>query len=128
MRIQLAVALLLSLAAVACGSSQTSGESSSGQGSSGSSEPIVVADPQPSSGGNVVEGSDACTTDADCVPAACCHAAACVAQANAPTCADVMCTADCQGGTIDCGGGCLCQNGHCAARLWQPEQPSVSPQ
>lgn len=70
----------------------------------------------------LVIGGDACTTDADCVPAGCCHAAACVAQANAPDCTDVMCTADCQYGTLDCGGACLCHEGRCAARLSQPPE------
>ena len=71
---------------------------------------------------DLVVGEDACTTDADCVPAGCCHAAACVAQANAPDCTDVMCTADCQYGTLDCGGACLCHEGRCAARLSQPPE------
>jgi len=65
-------------------------------------------------------GQDACETDADCVPAACCHATECVAQANAPSCGDAMCTQECRYGTLDCGGGCLCHEGHCAARLSEP--------
>ncbi|MAQ17776.1 MAG: hypothetical protein CMN30_23645 [Sandaracinus sp.] len=68
---------------------------------------------------DLVIGDDACTTDADCVPAGCCHAAACVATANAPDCTDIMCTANCQYGTLDCGGACLCHEGRCAARLSQ---------
>jgi len=70
----------------------------------------------------LVIGEDACTTDADCVPAGCCHAAACVAEANRPDCTDVMCTADCQFGTLDCGGACLCHEGRCAARLSRPPE------
>lgn len=73
----------------------------------------------------LVVGEDACQTDADCVPAGCCHPAACVAQANAPTCGEVMCTADCRPDTMDCGGGCLCHEGRCAARLAERTQPSV---
>jgi hypothetical protein len=68
-------------------------------------------------GDDLVVGEDACESDADCVPAGCCHAAACVAQANAPTCLDVMCTQECRYGTLDCGGSCLCHEGRCAARL-----------
>ena len=68
----------------------------------------------------LVVGTDACTTDADCVPGGCCHATSCVARANAPSCGESVCTADCRFGTLDCGGGCLCHQGHCAARLSQP--------
>ncbi|NOY93705.1 MAG: hypothetical protein GXP55_21175 [Deltaproteobacteria bacterium] len=77
----------------------------------------------PSAGGgddSMNVGGDACETDADCVPAGCCHATSCAAQANAPSCGDVMCTQDCRYGTLDCGGGCLCHEGHCAARLSGP--------
>ena len=85
-------------------------------------------EPPPSEGGeetageddSVVVGDDPCTTDADCVPAGCCHASACVATTHRPDCTDVMCTADCQFGTLDCGGACLCIEGRCAARLSQP--------
>lgn len=86
-------------------------------------EPGPGAEPgEPAAGGgdNLVVGNDPCTTDADCVPADCCHAAACVAQANAPSCGDAMCTQECRFGTIDCGGGCLCHEGRCAARLSEP--------
>ena len=62
-------------------------------------------------------GDDTCTTDADCVPASCCHADACVAASNAPECGDVLCTLECQPGTMDCGGGCFCDGGRCAAQL-----------
>ncbi|MFN7699494.1 MAG: hypothetical protein ACK6CU_25005 [Deltaproteobacteria bacterium] len=122
MRLELATALAFPLVLLGCGSSPPRGQSAAG----GANEPIVVERAEP--GGSIVEGTDACATDADCVPADCCHAAACVARASAPSCAEVMCTADCRGGTVDCGGGCLCQNGRCAARLWRPEQPSVAPQ
>lgn len=66
---------------------------------------------------DLVLSEDPCETDADCVPAGCCHPAACGAQANAPACEDVICTTDCQFGTLDCGGACLCHEGLCAARL-----------
>lgn len=63
-----------------------------------------------------------CASDADCVPAICCHADRCVPRAQAPSCANVACTADCQFGTLDCGGGCLCYDGRCNARLSQPPE------
>lgn len=66
-----------------------------------------------------------CESDADCVPDDCCHAKSCVAAANAPDCAEVMCTMDCQAGTMDCGGGCACTEGKCVAHVvaadaWSP--------
>lgn len=102
----------------------TSGTETTGNGETGSAE-TAVDEPAPdpaSQQGQLVVGEDTCETDADCVPAACCHPAACVAQANAPSCAAVMCTSDCRYGTLDCGGSCLCHEGRCAARL------SVAPQ
>ena len=98
-----------------------------------SSEPeIVLSDPN-TEGGEVSEpeapalviSDDTCETDVDCAPAGCCHAAACGAVANAPSCEDVACTADCQFGTLDCGGACLCHEGHCAARLSRPPELTV---
>ncbi len=103
--------------AVACGSSQ--GSTQEPVTGSGEPEPITVdhgSEPTPSADGLVV-GTDACTSDADCVPDGCCHPSACVAQGNAQACGDVMCTTDCRFGTLDCGGSCLCHEGHCAARL-----------
>ena len=62
----------------------------------------------------LVVGTDACETDADCVPDGC-HATSCVAAAEmAP--GELECTADFRYGTTD-GGGCLCHVGHCAAHL-----------
>lgn len=62
-----------------------------------------------------------CATAADCVKATCCHAKTCVAKAQAPSCANVMCTMDCRFGTMDCGGGtCVCKDGECAAELKKP--------
>jgi hypothetical protein len=81
------------------------------QSSSGEDEPT---DGEP---GGLVVGDDSCTSDSDCVPAKCCHASACVAKANAPDCKGVMCTQECQYGTLDCGGRCLCHEGRCAAKL-----------
>ena len=61
-----------------------------------------------------------CQSDADCVKDSCCHATSCVAVVDAPSCADVACTMDCQAGTTDCYGGCVCQAGRCAAQRWTP--------
>lgn len=87
----------------------------------GDEQPGDTGEAEPSAG-RLVIGEDACTTDADCVPAECCHAAACVARANAPACGEAMCTMECRYGTIDCGGGCLCHEGRCAARLSEPPE------
>jgi hypothetical protein len=128
-----ALALSLSMAVAALGACA--------QGGPGAEEPVVVDTSGGERGGRenqgeagepgeapLVVGSDACTTDADCVPAACCHATACVGRASAPACGDAMCTMDCQFGTIDCGGGCLCHQGRCAARLMPtPDLPAESP-
>lgn len=127
MRLLLPLLLLtLALPLAACGASE----------SSASRDPIVIDDRGSEGGeggegageGRLVVSDDACTTDADCVPAGCCHAAACVAQASAPDCADVMCTTDCQYGTLDCGGACLCHEGRCAARLSVPPELRVEGQ
>ena len=121
------VLTIVALTGIACGGPDTTQE-----------EAVIVLD-EPASGGGeatasttpdgeepeLVVGEDACQTDADCVPAGCCHAAACVAQTNAPSCEDTMCTTDCQYGTLDCGGGCLCHEGRCAARLSRPPEMSV---
>ncbi|MEJ7727852.1 MAG: hypothetical protein WKG00_01415 [Polyangiaceae bacterium] len=72
----------------------------------------------PDGGGEkLVVSGDACKTDTDCSPSGCCHATACGGKSKAPDCKAVQCSMECRGGTIDCGGGCLCQDGHCAARL-----------
>ena len=100
--------------AVACGSSQGSTQ----EPVTGSGEPApITVEATPASSEGLVIGTDACTTDADCVPDGCCHPSACVAQANARACDDVMCTTECRFGTLDCGGSCLCHEGHCAGRL-----------
>lgn len=128
-----ALIVLCFVGLVACASqdpapaSSSSPESASGGGEtttgSGSHDTAAASDP------HIVVGTDPCTTDADCVPAGCCHAAACVARASAPACGDAVCTMECRYGTLDCGGGCLCQAGHCAARLSEmPVDLSSAPQ
>jgi hypothetical protein len=62
------------------------------------------------------EPGGACQADADCVPATCCHPTSCVIASEAPDCAAVSCTDQCEDGTLDCGQGhCACQNGSCTA-------------
>lgn len=73
---------------------------------------------------DVVWSDQACSTDADCVPASCCHATSCVAAAAAPSCEGVSCTLECRTGTVDCDGRCLCLQGRCAAYLFGMEDPS----
>ncbi len=46
-----------------------------------------------------------CEHASDCVPAECCHATSAVNKEYAPDCDGVMCTLDCQEGTLDCGFG-----------------------
>jgi hypothetical protein len=59
---------------------------------------------------------EVCTDDADCVPEQCCHPTSCVPASQAPDCTDVVCTLECQPGTMDCGQGyCACQAGVCTA-------------
>ena len=58
---------------------------------------------------------NSCVIDSDCVPDSCCHAKACTAKQNAPKCAGILCTMDCESGTIDCGGSCKCENNQCKA-------------
>ena len=116
-----AVALL---AACGCGSSSNDevGQPIVVEPPADDTPPADPPDDPPATGEDegLVVGDDPCTTDADCVPAGCCHPAACVAQNNAPDCGDVMCTQECQYGTLDCGGACLCHEGRCAARLSEP--------
>jgi hypothetical protein len=59
-----------------------------------------------------------CNSNDDCVPAQCCHATSCVPRSQAPDCSDVVCTQECQPGTIDCGAGsCGCVNSTCQV-IW----------
>ena len=89
------------------------------------SEPAQKAD-EPTED-DAVAGSEAskkCESDADCVPSQCCHAPACVAKADAPNCEDIMCSDDCQEGTMDCGAGsCACVEGVCEVK-WKERAPS----
>lgn len=55
-----------------------------------------------------------CSTDADCVPEQCCHATTCIPASQKKVC-NVMCTMECQPGTLDCGGSCTCESGKCTA-------------
>lgn len=116
--------LAVSLALVACG--PTTSDTPTETPPTVDPEPPPAEGPaeEPTEGGgdDLVVGEDACETDADCVPAGCCHPTACVGRASAPSCEEVMCTMDCQMGTLDCGGRCLCHEGRCAARLSQGVQ------
>ncbi len=57
-----------------------------------------------------------CSSDEDCVQDSCCHAKGCVLKSNAPSCKGVMCTMNCEPGTLDCGqGSCKCLNSKCEA-------------
>ena len=70
------------------------------------------------------EASKKCESDADCIPSQCCHAPACVAKADAPKCEEIMCTDDCQEGTMDCGAGsCSCVEGTCEVK-WKESADS----
>ena len=129
MRTHLLVPMIVSLL-LACGPS-TSTETSTdtqGTGNDQGTDTTGAEGTGPVSEGDLVIGTDACTSDADCAPADCCHPASCVARASAPSCADTMCTMECRGDTMDCGGGCLCHEGHCAARGMRISRPELSPQ
>lgn len=129
---------VLSLALASCGSrdsaqeqEQTETEPTNGAEDQSTPPGETSDEDQLAVRGEIVLGTDPCTTDGDCVPADCCHAATCVAAASAPSCGDAMCTMECRLGTIDCGGGCLCQDGRCGARLMAPPAglgPSDAPQ
>lgn len=55
-----------------------------------------------------------CQKNEDCVPAACCHPDSCVNTNYRPNCEDIVCTMECQPGTMDCGQGrCVCINNIC---------------
>lgn len=57
---------------------------------------------------------DICEKDSDCVPAQCCHPVSCINKEFAPECKGIMCTMNCQPGTMDCGQGvCVCKNNRC---------------
>ncbi len=55
-----------------------------------------------------------CDVDADCTAAVCCHASDSVNIDNAPDCSGILCSADCQEGTMDCGqAAAKCVEGAC---------------
>jgi hypothetical protein len=124
--------LVLGLALAACGGPDTQAsepepatQEEVETGGEVATEDVSPASEAPSASGELVVGEDACTSDADCVPAGCCHPAACVARDHAPSCTEVVCTTECRYGTLDCGGSCLCHEGHCAARLSAAPNASV---
>ena len=59
-----------------------------------------------------VQGAE-CTKAEDCVPAPGCHVTSCVPGPAKPS--GLMCTQECQSGTLDCGGTCGCVQGKCVA-------------
>lgn len=109
---------LVCLAAIGCGSSAgnkdttTEGADNDAPSEKESDVSIVTetsANPAPTT----------CATDADCVKETCCHAKACVLASQGPSCDEIMCSQDCQEGTMDCGkGACACQDGACIVK-WQ---------
>lgn len=61
---------------------------------------------------------DECVKDEDCVVASCCHPKECVPIGQKPDCTGMMCTLNCEPGTMDCGqGSCMCVKGVCKAVL-----------
>jgi len=59
-----------------------------------------------------------CSVDKDCVPATCCHASEAVNKENALKCGGMLCSAECEPGTIDCGQGEVkCVSGKCEVVL-----------
>lgn len=63
--------------------------------------------------------NDPCTKDEDCAPVAMCHSDRCVSATHAGSMpADVMCTMECRGGTVDCGfNHCACVTSSAARRV-----------
>ena len=60
-----------------------------------------------------------CSIDKDCVPAACCHPTDAVSKENSPDCRGVLCTADCQPGTLDCNQGKIkCVQNRCTVQFY----------
>ena len=63
---------------------------------------------------NSIPQEQQCTEHSDCVAAVCCHAAESVHKDYAPDCSGILCSADCQEGTMDCGQGrAKCVQGAC---------------
>ena len=46
-----------------------------------------------------------CRQDSDCVANKCCHSDGAVNKAYAPDCEGILCSANCEDGTLDCGQG-----------------------
>ena len=118
--------LLAALVAAACGSPQSQEIRRVDPPPDETSETDPPDEDPTATTDELVMSEAPCETDADCVPNGCCHPTACIAAADATDCLDVHCTADCRAGTLDCGGACLCHEGRCAARLWQPEDLQVA--
>ena len=53
--------------------------------------------------GSSVPAELACEADTDCTAALCCHSDSAVNKDHAPDCQGILCSADCQDGTMDCG-------------------------
>jgi hypothetical protein len=110
-----AVVASFGILATGCGGGSNGKETAEGT-TPGEGTPVSAAADEGSSGVSAA-ASAPCTADGDCVPATCCHASACVSAAQAPDCAEMMCTEDCRDGTMDCGkGSCACQDGACQVR------------
>jgi len=57
-----------------------------------------------------------CSIDSDCVPSTCCHPRDAVNIQNSPDCAGILCSMECDSGSIDCGQGKIsCVDGSCEA-------------
>jgi putative hemolysin len=66
-------------------------------------------------------GAKACSSDDDCVPEQCCHPTSCTNKDSKGVC-NMMCTQECQAGTMDCGQGrCACKKGKCDVEWAQLE-------
>lgn len=127
---QLCALILFSLSLACAGSKEptTDGGPAASAGDAAKADDGEVAEDgaesQPDEAGDEAAdegGGQACTSDADCVPAQCCHPTSCVPASEAPDCSDVACTEECRGGTMDCGQGhCACQDGTCTAVIDNP--------
>ena len=63
-----------------------------------------------------ISSGDECQTDADCVPAAPCHASTCAPAAHEV--ANIPCTMECRGGTVDYGyNHCGCVKGRSGKKV-----------
>lgn len=60
-----------------------------------------------------------CQVDGDCIPSSCCHSTDAVNKNYPPDCEGIICTVDCQGGTLDCGQGEIkCLQNQCTAVIF----------